>query len=93
MYSNRGKMENNSIWRALFRTGRLQISGAAVAIFARVRSAIPPSTLHSAPGISAANIDQRLDGWANRDLNVGAIVALAPNLQPVVDHFDSRIRT
>jgi hypothetical protein len=31
-----------------------------------------------APGIGA-----RLDGWANRDLNVGAIVALAPNLQPV----------
>jgi len=39
----------------------------------------------SAPGIPAANIGQRLDGWANRDLNVGAIVALAPNLQPVID--------
>ena len=28
-------------------------------------------------------IGQRLDGWANRDLNVGAIVALAPNLKPI----------
>ena len=27
-------------------------------------------------------IGHRLDGWANRDLNVGDIVSLAPNLQP-----------
>ncbi len=27
-------------------------------------------------------IGRRLDGWANRDLNVGAIVALAPRLDP-----------
>jgi hypothetical protein len=33
----------------------------------------------------APGIGHRLDGWANRDLNVGAIVALAPNLQPFVD--------
>jgi hypothetical protein len=33
----------------------------------------------------APGIGSRLDGWANRDLNVGAIVALAPNLQPVAD--------
>src|SRR4051794_26674591 len=31
-----------------------------------------------------AGIGRRLDGWANRDLNVGAIVALAPNLGPFV---------
>jgi mono/diheme cytochrome c family protein len=31
----------------------------------------------------APGIGHRLDGWANRDLNVGAIIALAPNLQPV----------
>ena len=31
-----------------------------------------------------AGIGRRLDGWANRDLNVGAIAALAPNLQPFV---------
>jgi len=28
----------------------------------------------------APGIGQRLDGWANRDLNVGAIIALAPDL-------------
>jgi len=33
-----------------------------------------------APGIGA-----RIDGLANRDLNVGAIIASAPNLQPAVD--------
>jgi hypothetical protein len=33
----------------------------------------------------APGIGQRLDGWANRDLNVGAIIASVPNLQPVVD--------
>lgn len=27
----------------------------------------------------------RLDGWANRDLNVGAIISLAPNLKPFTD--------
>ena len=42
-------------------------------------------TSFSAPGIPPGNIGQRLDGWANRDLNVGAIVALAPNLTPVTD--------
>jgi FlgD Ig-like domain len=30
-------------------------------------------------------VGRRLDGWANRDLNVGAIIALAPNLQPFSD--------
>ena len=39
----------------------------------------------AAPGIPPGNIGHRLDGWANRDLNVGAIVSLAPNLQPVAD--------
>jgi hypothetical protein len=33
----------------------------------------------------APGIGHRLDGWANRDLNVGAIVALAPNLKPFTD--------
>src|SRR3954464_13258210 len=31
----------------------------------------------------APGIGHRLDGWANRDLNVGAIVSLAPNLSAV----------
>lgn len=33
----------------------------------------------------APGIGHRLDGWANRDLNVGAITSLAPNLAPVAD--------
>ena len=33
----------------------------------------------------APGIGKRLDGWANRDLNVGAISALSPNLKPVAD--------
>ncbi|HVS25814.1 MAG TPA: hypothetical protein VHE58_00645 [Burkholderiales bacterium] len=33
----------------------------------------------------ASGIGKRLDGWANRDLNVGAIVSLAPNLKPFTD--------
>src|SRR5919204_4405584 len=33
----------------------------------------------------APGIGHRLDGWANRDLNVGAIIALAPNLKPLDD--------
>jgi hypothetical protein len=33
-----------------------------------------------APGIGA-----RLDGWPNRDLNVGEVVALAPTLKPFAD--------
>jgi hypothetical protein len=30
--------------------------------------------------VVAPGIGHRLDGWANRDLNIGAIVAAAPNL-------------
>jgi hypothetical protein len=33
----------------------------------------------------APGVGRRLDGWANRDLDVGAIVALAPRLQPLAD--------
>src|SRR4030095_2964198 len=33
----------------------------------------------------APGIGNRLDGWANRDLNVGAIVALSPDLSPFQD--------
>ncbi|HET9623664.1 MAG TPA: hypothetical protein VFP84_19965 [Kofleriaceae bacterium] len=36
----------------------------------------------------APGIGRRLDGWANRDLNVGAIVAAtAQNVQPLIDLF------
>ena len=33
----------------------------------------------------APGIGKRLDGWPNRDLNVGAIISLAPNLKPFTD--------
>lgn len=33
----------------------------------------------------APGIGKRLDGWAASDLDVGAIIALAPNLQPLID--------
>jgi hypothetical protein len=33
----------------------------------------------------AFGIGHRLDAWPNRDLDVGTIVSLAPNLQPVAD--------
>jgi mono/diheme cytochrome c family protein len=41
----------------------------------------------------APGIGRRLDGWANRDLNVGAIIALAPNLQPLADLLDTDVAT
>jgi len=33
----------------------------------------------------ASGVGRRIDGVANRDLNVGAIIAAAPNLQPLAD--------
>ena len=41
----------------------------------------------------APGIGERLDGWANRDLNVGAIVALAPNLQPFATLLGTDVAT
>jgi hypothetical protein len=38
-------------------------------------------------------IGKRLDGWANRDLNVGAILSLSDNLQPVGDLLDVDVAT
>ncbi len=35
----------------------------------------------------APGIGKRLDGWANRDLNVGVIVSLAPSHKPFTDLF------
>ena len=55
-------------------TGRIQSIG--------VQCALCHSTVDDsfAPGIG-----KRLDGWANRDLDVGLIVSLAPNLKPFAD--------
>lgn len=41
----------------------------------------------------APGIGKRLDGWANRDLNVGAIVSLAPNLSPFTDLLGVDVET
>ncbi len=44
------------------------------------------SLCHSTVDNSVApGIGRRLDGWPNRDLNVGAIIALAPDLSVVAD--------
>jgi hypothetical protein len=52
------------------------------------------SLCHSAVDNSLApGIGHRLDGWANRDLNVGAIVAASPNLQPVADLLGTDVAT
>jgi cytochrome c peroxidase len=47
-----------------------------------IQCAICHSTVDNAFTFGIGN---RLDGWANRDLNIGAIVALAPNLKPFTD--------
>jgi hypothetical protein len=41
----------------------------------------------------APGIGSRLDGWANRDLDVGKIVALAPNLQPFATLLSTDVPT
>jgi cytochrome c peroxidase len=41
----------------------------------------------------AFGIGMRIDGLANRDLNVGAIVAAAPNLQPVAELLGVDVET
>jgi len=38
-------------------------------------------------------IGRRLDGWANRDLNVGAIVSMAPSLKPLTDALGADVET
>lgn len=35
--------------------------------------------------VERKSIGKRVDGWGNRDLNIGAIVALAPTLNPFTD--------
>jgi len=41
----------------------------------------------------APGIGKRLDGWANRDLNVGAIIGLSPNLEPVATLLHTDVAT
>src|SRR5687767_9278682 len=40
-----------------------------------------------------SGIGKRLDGWPNRDLNVGAIVSMAPNLDPVAKLLNVDVAT
>ena len=56
------------------RNGRIQSMG--------LQCALCHSTVDDSFG---PGIGKRLDGWANRDLNVGAIVSLALNLKPFTD--------
>jgi hypothetical protein len=58
------------------RQGRLAAVG--------IRCALCHSTVDDS---LVAGVGRRLDGWANRDLDVGAIIALAPDLGP----FTSRL--
>ena len=41
----------------------------------------------------APGIGHRLDGWAARDLDVGTILSLSPNLQPVADYLHTDVET
>jgi hypothetical protein len=36
----------------------------------------------------ASGIGKRLDGWPNRDLNVGKIITLAPNVKPLTERLN-----
>ena len=60
--------------------GSFDVSGKLISL--GVTCAVCHSTVDDsfAPGIG-----KRLDGWANRDLNVGAILSLTDNAQPVAD--------
>jgi hypothetical protein len=61
-------------------TGRRDAGGGLASV------GIQCSLCHSTVDNSVApGIGRRLDGWPNRDLNVGAIVALAPDLSAVAD--------
>jgi hypothetical protein len=60
--------------RGFFRGNRLSSIGLTCAV---CHSTVDNSF---APGIG-----RRLDGWPNRDLNVGTIVSLAPNKNPLIN--------
>jgi hypothetical protein len=66
-------------------SGTLQSVGIQCSLcHSTVDNSLPlcPGGLQPNPGTGC--VGHRLDGWANRDLNVGAIVSLAPNLTPLV---------
>ena len=59
-------------------TGRFDESGKLKSI--GIQCALCHSTVDNSV---AQGIGHRLDGWANRDLDVGSIIAFAPNLEPI----------
>ena len=61
-------------------TGFFETSGALRSV--GIQCALCHSTVDD---VVAPGIGRRLDGRANQDLNVGAVVALAPNLTPVAN--------
>jgi hypothetical protein len=68
-------------------SGSLQSLGIQCAL---CHSTVDDSTPALCAGVVQTNpgtgcVGHRLDGWANRDLNVGAIVALAPDLSTVAN--------
>jgi len=67
-------------------SGKLQSIGIQCALCHSTVDASRPALCSGAitpnPGIGC--VGRRLDGWANRDLNAGAIVALAPDLSAFV---------
>ncbi len=58
--------------------GTFDASGKLTAV--GIRCSLCHSTVDNS---FAAGIGKRLDGWPNRDLDVGKIISLAPNLTPV----------
>jgi len=69
-------------------TGRFDSAGKLTSM--GVQCALCHSTVDDSfmPGIG-----HRRDGWPNRDLNIGAIIALAPNLQPIADQLGVDVAT
>src|SRR5262249_48742313 len=70
--------------KGFFRPGSLRLRSVGI------QCALCHSTVNNS---LAFGIGGRLDGWANRDLDVGQIVALAPNLKPVADLLATDVKT
>ena len=66
--------------RLFWTDGKLQSVGIQCAL---CHSTVDQS--FSTTAIPPGNIGNRLDGWPNRDLNVGAIIASAPTVKPFAD--------
>jgi hypothetical protein len=79
-------------------SGTLQSVGIQCALCHSTVDASLPALCGSAiqPNAGTGCVGHRMDGWLNRDLNIGAIVARAPDLTPFVTLLhttDSTVRT